>query len=190
MQLRERQKAETHAQILAAASDLFAELGYEATTTRAVAARAGVAVGTLFAHFPDKPALVSALLEERIGAAMGEALATLPPGGLVAELVHVAETLYRSYDERPDLARVLVQHALFAAGSDEQRAALEAWVTGRVREAMASGALRPVDPKLAFVHYFSCYFAILVGGLRGEIAPKARGPLLGALLDHFHGGKP
>lgn len=190
MSLRERQKAATRAQILAAASDLFVELGYEATTTRAVAARAGVAVGTLFAHFPDKPALVSALLEDRVEAALTQALGSLPPGGLVAELVHVAETLYRSYDERPDLARVLVQHTLFAEGAGPQRAALEAWVLRRVREESAAGTLRPVDPKLAFIHYFSCYFAVLVGGLRGEIEPKARGPLLGALLSHFHGGRP
>lgn len=37
---------------------LFAERGYEATTTAAIAARAGVTEMTLFRHFPTKAALV------------------------------------------------------------------------------------------------------------------------------------
>ena len=48
-------------QILAAAEELFIEVGYEQTTTRAIAAQAKVAVGTLYQFFPDKEAILKAL---------------------------------------------------------------------------------------------------------------------------------
>ncbi|MDB9528489.1 TetR/AcrR family transcriptional regulator [Oscillatoria sp. CS-180] len=48
-------------QILDVAEQLFVELGYESTTTRAIAARAGVSVGSLYQFFPDKEAILKAL---------------------------------------------------------------------------------------------------------------------------------
>jgi len=47
--------------ILDVAEQLFIELGYEQTTTRAIAARANVPVGSLYQFFPDKTALLKAL---------------------------------------------------------------------------------------------------------------------------------
>jgi AcrR family transcriptional regulator len=49
--------------ILDAAEQLFIELGYEQTTTRAIAARAKVPVGSLYQFFPDKVAIVRALAD-------------------------------------------------------------------------------------------------------------------------------
>jgi AcrR family transcriptional regulator len=49
-------------QILDAAADLFAEVGYETATTNAIAARAGVAIGTLYQFFPNKDAIMDALM--------------------------------------------------------------------------------------------------------------------------------
>lgn len=47
--------------ILDMAEQLFVELGYEQTTTRAIAAKAEVPVGSLYQFFPDKAAIVRAL---------------------------------------------------------------------------------------------------------------------------------
>lgn len=47
--------------ILAAAGDVFGELGVEASTEE-VARRAGVGIGTVFRHFPAKQDLVGATL--------------------------------------------------------------------------------------------------------------------------------
>ncbi len=47
--------------ILEAAGDVFAENGASAST-EAVAARAGVAIGTVFRHFPTKPDLLEAVV--------------------------------------------------------------------------------------------------------------------------------
>jgi AcrR family transcriptional regulator len=47
--------------ILAAASDLFVQQGYEETSIAEIAKRANVAVGSVYRQFPDKIALLSAL---------------------------------------------------------------------------------------------------------------------------------
>jgi AcrR family transcriptional regulator len=51
------------ARILDAASAVFAEHGAEASTEQ-VAARAGVAIGTVFRHFPTKQDLLAAILKD------------------------------------------------------------------------------------------------------------------------------
>ena len=48
-------------QLLEAAAEVFWEVGYEAATTHAIAARANTAVGTLYRFFPNKLALFHAL---------------------------------------------------------------------------------------------------------------------------------
>src|SRR4051812_33649121 len=51
---REQSKVDKRARIQRAAWDLFTTVGYEETTTREVAERADVAVGTLFLYAEDK----------------------------------------------------------------------------------------------------------------------------------------
>ena len=51
-------EAQTRTRILQSAQRLFANKGYEGTTTRDLAADAGVAEGTLFRHFSNKKAIL------------------------------------------------------------------------------------------------------------------------------------
>ncbi len=55
-----RQKTElsTHDKILIAAQTLFARHGYDGTTTKELAEKAGIAEGTLFRHFTNKKAIL------------------------------------------------------------------------------------------------------------------------------------
>ena len=53
----------TRAQLLAAATDLFAERGYEATSIELVLQRSGVSRGSLYHHFTTKEALFEAVLD-------------------------------------------------------------------------------------------------------------------------------
>jgi AcrR family transcriptional regulator len=52
----------TREHLLAAARELFARDGYEATSIEAVLQRSGVSRGSLYHHFPDKKALFEAVL--------------------------------------------------------------------------------------------------------------------------------
>ena len=48
----------THEKIIKAAQKLFARNGYDGTTTRELAEKAGIAEGTLFRHFTNKKAIL------------------------------------------------------------------------------------------------------------------------------------
>jgi AcrR family transcriptional regulator len=65
-------KAETRDRIIEAATKLFTTDGWENTTTRRIAAAAGIAVGTLFNYFESKEAIVAALMSEALAAAEQE----------------------------------------------------------------------------------------------------------------------
>jgi AcrR family transcriptional regulator len=58
--------AEPRDQLLAAAAELFTVQGYTATSTRAIAARAGMRQASMYYHFPSKEALLSSLLEATV----------------------------------------------------------------------------------------------------------------------------
>jgi AcrR family transcriptional regulator len=71
-----------------AARTTFAERGYHATTIHEICRRAGVGVGTFYAHFGDKSEILARVMEER----SGTMLASLRPpdlqsvGGLARKL--------------------------------------------------------------------------------------------------------
>jgi len=75
----------------------FEERGYEETTMRAIARRAGVGLGTITHHFPDKRSLLVAAFQEDLGAVIEERFASVPGGELRGELLHLAEGLYGFY---------------------------------------------------------------------------------------------
>jgi AcrR family transcriptional regulator len=53
--------------ILDAAAAVFAEAGYESTTTNAIAARAGISPGSLYQFFANKEAIAEALADRFLG---------------------------------------------------------------------------------------------------------------------------
>lgn len=65
MRLRDRLREATGEAILSAAEEVFAAEGLAGARMEAIAARAGVAVGTLYNHFQDRKALWERLLASR-----------------------------------------------------------------------------------------------------------------------------
>ena len=73
--------------LLKAAARCLARKGYEATTTRDIAAEAKVSAGTLYNYFPSKEALIEELAEDVLGADLVEVgAADVEPDRLVALL--------------------------------------------------------------------------------------------------------
>jgi AcrR family transcriptional regulator len=66
-----RPAAERRRQILAAARSLFAERGFDATTTRDLAAAADINDALIYRYFPDKHAILAALVDEAIAVFQG-----------------------------------------------------------------------------------------------------------------------
>ena len=80
--------------ILAAAAELASEGGYEAVQMRDVAARAEVALGTLYRHYASKDQLLLAAMAEQ-AATLRERLVQRPPQGDTAA-ERVADVLRRA----------------------------------------------------------------------------------------------
>lgn len=72
MGVREVQKQATRDKVVAAARDLFEEIGYEETTIRMVAERAGVSVGSVFTTFESKVDIFNHILFEKFELLFGE----------------------------------------------------------------------------------------------------------------------
>jgi AcrR family transcriptional regulator len=63
---RQRLAAARREQILETALKLFAERGFDATSTRQIAKEVGIAEGLIFHYFPTKASLLTAILEDRL----------------------------------------------------------------------------------------------------------------------------
>jgi AcrR family transcriptional regulator len=186
---RDQQKAETRALILATAKALFVEKNYENTTIRVIAKQAGVAVGTVFVHFPDKSALLAAALYEDIEQVLAEAFATIPQTTLKAQLLHLAQSLYNYYAQNPSLSRTLVKESMFMGGEwgailtgQIQRFIVEA--AQLCRTAQAKGDMRSdLECDLVAQIFFSHYWLALFVGLQSEaVLPQMQTNLLEQLL--------
>jgi len=182
MNKRAEGKRRTRAALLEAARSVIREKGFPATTARDVAARAGVAVGTVFVHFPTMGALAETLVDEtveralvRAGVIPGEGAP--PPEeadtGVVDRLVEVSAALYDAYDADPELSRQVLAGSLFqhtpGGPSAERLAEFRQWVAGRLAAGRAAGEIDDLDPAEAFQGFFSLYFGVLVAGLRGQL---------------------
>ena len=110
-----RPAAERRHQILAAARTLFAERGFHATTTRDLAAAADINDALIYRYFPDKQAILAALIDEAI--AVFRALPKLPeqaPLPLERLLDQVGAAFVHTAQANLDLVTILIseRHAL------------------------------------------------------------------------------
>lgn len=52
--------------VIEATAQVIGDVGLEATSTNKIAARAGVAIGSIYQYFPNKETLIDALLDDRL----------------------------------------------------------------------------------------------------------------------------
>jgi len=100
--------------IVKAALGLFAQQGFDATTTRSLARAAGVSEALLFKHFPSKRALYRAILEYKIRDAeqalpLDESLLSLKDE---AFFLHIAYHLMRRVDADDAFCRLMLRSAM------------------------------------------------------------------------------
>lgn len=104
----------TRERLRAAALSLFVRKGVAETTTRELAALAGVAEGTIYRHYKSKEDLVRELFEDhyfRFGSAL-DRIRRGTVGGLTARLAAMIAFMASLYDSDPTLYRflLLAQH--------------------------------------------------------------------------------
>jgi len=176
--LRERNKETKLARIERAARKLFSEQGYEATTTRQIATRAGIGAGTLFVYFPEKRDLLFHLFRSDVLAIKDTAFANLPRGTLVDRLTAVFGRYFDYYARDPRLSRIFVKELPFVSDTDRTTStALFLELLGSLaslfEEAQRKGEIDAAIPPLAAAYMaFSAYFTALIGWLGGTVPAR------------------
>jgi len=163
-----------HAAIIAAAGELAAESGMDAVQIVPVAARAGIAAGTVYRYFPSKTDLVAALvagIAEREVAAIRRAAAAAP-GPLSALAAAIIVFSARAVRARR-LALAVLAEPLELHGDPpglQYRRALVAEFEPRIRAASEGGHLPEQEPARAA----AAVVGLLIEGLLGPPAPRTR----------------
>ena len=148
---RERTKRANREAILAAARDVFSDVGYGAASVRDIVRGTDLASGTFYNYFPDKESVLRALVDEivvgaraRVRAARAGAttIEAFVADGFRAYFAFIAEDpqTVRLISRNAGTVRTLFDEPALGAGIAELRADLEAGV--------AAGALPPHDTEL------------------------------------------
>jgi AcrR family transcriptional regulator len=170
-----RRLAARHDAIIAAARQIASEGGMAAVQIAPVAARAGIAAGTVYRYFPAKTDLVAALLsgmaEREIGALRRAAAGA--PGPLSALSAAIMTFAARALRDR-QLAFAAIAEPVDAELDGARtafRRTLAAEFAERIAAAVVEGRLPEQDSELAA----AALTGLLVEGLIGPLAPDASG---------------
>jgi AcrR family transcriptional regulator len=170
---RKARSAETREKIRVAAWELFTTIGYDATTTQAIAKRAAVATGTVFVHASDKADLLFLVMHDRLSTVADERLSTVPDGPLLDRLLYVFRGLFRMYGEHPDVGAAFIRNFPGASGPNAERMTTMTFgfihrIGLLVAEAQGRGEVsNEVEPMACAQNIFALYFMSLVTWLSG-----------------------
>jgi AcrR family transcriptional regulator len=128
------------AKILAAAEAVFAEKG-PSVSTEQVAERAGVAIGTVFRHFPTKPALLQAIMKELLSRLTERATALADDGDPGTALFTFFAELVGQAAERKTVLELLPETGIGLPMAEAVRP-LRSQVAALLERAQEAGAVR------------------------------------------------
>jgi AcrR family transcriptional regulator len=196
--LRARIRETTADAILAAAEEVFADAGPHAARMDAIAARAGVSVGTLYNHFEDREALLAGLLSARRTELLGKLDAAIKEtarrplrerlrGILGVFLAHCeAHRKFISIALQQEAGRAPPSAQAAAKKLDTMREIHER-IAGEMKRGVKEGALRPELGDLGATFLLGMLRALVVRDLvlspGGDVAGD-----LDRLLDAFFDG--
>lgn len=181
--LRERNRMDKLARIKSAAKELFNELGFDSATTRAIAERAHVGLGTLFNYADDKRDLVFLIFNEELDRITDAAFDAVDPrGSLAHQLASVFDVFYREFAANTTLSRILLQEMTFYSrgrlAGDFQRSKrrtigfIEKLVAAAQRAGQLSASEDPAEIALSLFFLYS-------GAVRWWIAGERPNPKKG-----------
>ena len=163
----EARRAAARKRIVAAALELVARGGYREAQVAAVAARAGVATGTVYRHFPSKAELFTEVFRrasQREVDAVAEAMA--PPGPAARRIAAGVETFARRALRGRRLAWALIAEPVDPAVDAERLVFRRAYCdtfAGALRDGIAAGELAVQDPELTAAALVGAIGEALVG---------------------------
>jgi len=162
---RTRDPADKRTRIMGAARRLFAERGFAATSTAAVASHAGVSEGLVFHHFGSKAGLLEAVAAD-YGRGLAQAMFEAAPlPGTTPSATAMLQRAFSYVRKHGALARLLGLSAEPSESSAARRASRAEIVGALARgfEAWSkSGVLRPLDAEIVAELLFALVEAALM----------------------------
>jgi len=163
------EKAEpSRKQLMAAAIDCFARLGYQGTTIDRIARAAGVTKGAVYYHFRDKEELLFEAVKERVGEFERHVLKDIVPGhDALANLRQVVDACF-FHATVSNHRRFIITLMVEALDTNPRLSSafrsilrrMRAFLASVVREGQENGSLRPgVAPEAAA--------AVIAAGIMG-----------------------
>ena len=130
----------TRQRLLRAALDLYTTIGFRATTTPAIAARAGVAEGTIYRHFSGKEHLLNEVYRDaqRWGAGVVREPEEERPLATAVRLRQIGRRLLEAASRDPSLTRMLLRSREEQHLNEGSREASREF-RGALRQVVASG---------------------------------------------------
>jgi AcrR family transcriptional regulator len=112
--LRERNKTEKLRRIKDAARELFISNGFDETTTREIAIRAGVGIGTVFTYADNKRDLLFLVANDELAQVTTTAEASLRANvSCLQNLIGFFRHHYKFFAQQPELSRLLLREMTF-----------------------------------------------------------------------------
>ena len=174
------QATPTRERLCAAALVLFVQKGVAETTTRELAAMAGVAEGTIYRHYKSKEDLVRELFEDhyfRFGGDLDRIRAETA-GGFDAKLGAMTAFMASLYDSDPTLYRflLLAQHTALPNIATALPQSPASVFRRLVADAIAAGEIPPQNATLSA--------AMLIGAIIQPALALIYGTLEGTMTEH------
>jgi AcrR family transcriptional regulator len=129
---RQMRAEETVATILEGAAQILEAGGLTAFTTNAVAARAGVSIGTLYQYFADKQAILRAIAERELKATLAKVAMAMSKGGTAApeERVRaIVRAIIGAFRGRQRARKAVVQAVFSEGGGAALQGPIAAFIT-------------------------------------------------------------
>ncbi|WP_064694965.1 TetR/AcrR family transcriptional regulator [Rhizobium aegyptiacum] len=163
--LREKNKEDKLLRIKKAAIDLFLSKGFDDSTTREIAAQAGVGMGTVFVYAETKRDLLFLIFNDGLEACVAAARATIRPEySLLRNLLIILRQHYQYFAENPILSRAALREMYFyqsgkqAERFNRTRYALRHLLIDLIREALEKGIITSTEePELIAQAVFAIY---------------------------------
>ena len=184
-------------QIIEAAAALFARKGFGGTTTREVAAAAGISEPTIFKHFATKEELYAAIIEAKTQteAILESAAPAARRGDDAGVLRALAYEMIGRTQADPTLMRLLLfsaleGHALSDMFFRSRVKRVDDFLCRYIAERVAAGAFQPVDPLQAAWNFIGMIaYHLLYQEVFGQKPPphltteRAIGAMVGLFLE-------
>lgn len=166
-----RRPDQTRESLLAAGTELFAELGFDGATVEEIARRAGVNKALINYHFRGKEGLYHAILLDHFEGTNRQVLAIeAEPGSAAERLRRILRLMRERVERRPTLPSVLLRETI--SGGNHLDDSVLRFMGGMadtvqriIADGVRSGEFRRIDPHRVYLSLFGGLFFFF--GTRG-----------------------